>query len=213
MDPWKDCTQVPGSYLDCLKRREPAVLQNHSGVARRRGRDLILRLANRDSVVLHDSIIDAPGAIEYWLQDRRDDPCYFMVGFHGYETRGSILISARNGWRREFPFNFPVFSSNGQLVALTIPVGTAYWDPAIDIYAISSDTLVQELPIDATSNPTLLIRGDTFGDRTIPGGMGKTCISLRNGPFFATSATISEVGRWSSPRSTAGGSYATRNDA
>ncbi len=161
-DPWRECTRVPGSFLDCLKRREPAVLQNRTNVARRRGLDLILRLANRDSVVLHDSINDAPGAIEYWLQDVHDDPGYFMVGFHGYETRGSILISTRDGWRKEFPFNFPVFSSDGHLVALTIPVGTAYWDPAIDIYAVSSDTLIQELSVDPTSGLTFFVRGDTL---------------------------------------------------
>jgi len=172
-DPWRDCTRVPGTFMSCVKRQEPVVLQNRTEVAHRRGLDLILRLVNRDSVVLHDSITEGPGAIEYWLQDIHDNPGYFLVGFHGYEDRGSMLISTRSGWRKEFPFNFPVFSPDGRFVALTIPVGTAYWDPAIDIYAVSSDTLVQELSVDARTDRAFFVHGDTLWGPDNPQWVGQ----------------------------------------
>jgi hypothetical protein len=163
------CPSGP-TLISCRRQGEAALFQQHPGLAHRRSNELILMLTNGDSSIVRDTIAVNIGDYEsnYWLAGINERAGYFVLAMYGYENRGALVVSRRTGWRKFIDFNLPVFDSAGSYAAAIIPVGTAYWEPAIDVFRVGADSLTSEFhfPSPGTADP--FVRGDTLWGPTNP---------------------------------------------
>jgi hypothetical protein len=172
-DPARDCDSGP-TFIACQRQGEPALFRKYPGVAHRRGNDLVLVLTNGDSAVVRDTISpNSDYGSQYWLADIDVRSGYFILAMNGYENRGSLVVSRRTGWRRFFDFNLPVFQSAGLYAAVLIPVGAAYWEPTIDVFRVTPDSLIRELHLESPATPDPFVRGDTLWGPTNPRWVGE----------------------------------------
>lgn len=105
---------------------------------------------------------------QYWLVDVNERAGYFVLAMSGYENRGSLVVSRRTGWRRFIDFSLPIFDSTGHYAAAVIPVGTAYWEPTIDVFRVSPDSMSSELHLQSPAMPDPFVRGHTLWGATNP---------------------------------------------
>ena len=163
----------------CLREPERSVLQQHPGIAHRRGSALVLMLASGDSVVVHDTSVAHPAPPmpqdyfeTYWLVGIDETAGYFLVGEDMYEWSGAVVVNRRTGWRRGIDFEAPVFSEDGKYAAAFIPIGFRDLPAALDIFAVTPDSLVLEFTMDAPFGFTLYMGGDTLWGPTTPHWVG-----------------------------------------
>jgi len=174
-DPWDDCYRKHEYHWKlCRAEYEARVFRSNPGLAHRTPQGLVLQLTNGDSAVIRDTTTrgDGPGSRLYWLQAFNKAADYFVVGMNGYEDRGSTVVSRKTGHQTHVPFGLPVFSSDGRFMAATIPLATAYWQPAIDIYVVSDSGLVREFSMESQVGFSLHMGGDTLWGPTAPDWVG-----------------------------------------
>ncbi len=167
------CPSGP-TFIDCLRQGEDQIFRAHPGLAHRRGSDLVLTLASGDGVIVCDTVtfvkipygadtVTADGYYAiYVLKDINESAGYFVLAMFGYENRGALVVSRRTGWRKFIDFNLPVFDSAGSYAAATIPARTAYWEPAIDVFRVSADSLTSEFHFPSPGTRDAFVRGDTL---------------------------------------------------
>jgi len=167
------------NFDTCLREPEKSVLQQHPGVAHRRGSALVLILASGDSVVLHDTSMAHPlppmpqDYFEtYWLAGIDETAGYFLVGEYMYEWSGAVVVNRRTGWRHGIDFEAPVFSEDGKYAAAFIPFGFRDQPAALDVFAVTPDSLVRELTMEAQFGFQLYMGGDTLWGPTTPHWVG-----------------------------------------
>ena len=153
------CPSGP-TFVTCLRQGEAAIFRKHPGVALRREDDLVLKLRTGDSVIVRDTNSTREGAYEshYHLVAIDDSSGYFVVTMDAYENQGSVVISQRTGWRRFIDFAAPLFQPSRRYAAALIPADAAYWEPTIDIFRVTPDSLIAELHL---ATPRAFVRGDT----------------------------------------------------
>jgi hypothetical protein len=165
---WKE---NPG-WDACRAKHEAPLFRTHPSLARRTKDGLVLTLVNGQTVLVRDSTGEGPGNSSFWLEDVDQDAGYFIIGERGYEYRGSIAVSRKNGWRYSFEFDFPVFSSDGRYAAAAIPLATAFWHAALDVFSVTPDSLIREFTVDSEARFSLHMGGDTLWGPTPPHWVG-----------------------------------------
>jgi hypothetical protein len=164
---------------NCLREIEASVLQQHPGMAHRRGSALVLMLASGDSVAVHDTSMAHPlppmpqDYFEtYWLAGIDERAGYFLVGEDMYEWSGAVVVNRRTGWRHGIDFEAPVFSEDGKYAAAFIPFGFRDLPVALDVFAVTPDSLVREFTMEAPVGFELYMGGDTLWGPTPPRWVG-----------------------------------------
>jgi len=123
----------------------------------------VLLLTNGDSTIVRDTISDSTDYYSsYTLEEVNEHSGYFVLAHQGYEDRGSLVISRRGGWRKYLDFNLPVFDPEARYAVVTVPVDAAFWEPSIDIYRVTPDSLIREVHWRSPEEPDPFVRGDTL---------------------------------------------------